>query len=59
METLDWGVSGSADQAVYALPKQGAATPNATTSVWMRVNTQSDFTALTVDVYLVGLEIDV
>ena len=58
-ETLDWGVGGSADQAVYALPKQGAATPNAAAAIWMRVNTQSDFTALTVDVYLVGLEIDV
>ncbi len=58
-ETLDWGVGGAADQAVYALPKQGAATPNAAAQIWMRVNTQSDQAALVVDVYLVGLEIDV
>ena len=59
METLDWGVSGSADQAVIALPKQGAATPNAAASIWMRVNTQSDQTALVVDIYLLGLEVQV
>ncbi len=58
-ETLDWGAGGAADQAVYALPKQGAATPNASAQIWMRVNTQSDQAALVVDVYLVGLEIDV
>ena len=58
-ETLDWGVSGSADQAVFALPKQGAATPNAAASIWMRVNTQSDQAALVVDVYLLGLEVQV
>ena len=59
METLDWGVSGSADQAVMAPLRTNAATPNAGAAVWLRINTPSDQTALVVDIYLVGLEIDV
>lgn len=56
--TLSWGPGGAGDQAIYLNPDQGATTPNSGTTITLDVTTSAGgtFTALDVDVYVLGLE---
>jgi len=58
--TLTWGgPSGAADQAVYVIPDNGAITPNAPDTIGIKIlsGASGSFSALTADVYIMGIEI--
>ena len=58
-KTLSWGTGGAANQVVYLTPEDGAGTPTSGAAVSVFVDTPAGgtYTALVVDVYLMGFKL--